>query len=125
MTPKRSAALVVENQPFVGLVASDILEEIGLDTFHAFAADEAISLLRSHPEIELLVTAADLSGPVDGLELTRRVSAERPDVRMVVTADAASMVGADVPNGTRWLQKPYASADLRALAGGKPQLLDA
>ena len=125
MTPKRSAALVVENQPFVGLVASDILEEIGLDTFHAYAADEAILLLRSHPEIELLVTAADLAGPVDGLELARRVSAERPGIRMVVTSDSGTLLGGDVPHGARVLHKPYASAELRAVAGGKPQLLDA
>jgi CheY-like chemotaxis protein len=124
MAPKRSAALVVENQPFVGLVASDILEEIGLETFHAFAADEALSLLRSHPEIELLVTAADLSGPVDGVELSRRVSAERPDVRMVITAGTAGQP-VEVPAGARFLQKPYTSAELRALAGAKPQLLDA
>ena len=123
MTSKRSAALVVDNQPFVGLVASDILEEIGLDTFHAFAADNALTLLRSHPEIELLVTAADLSGPVDGVELTRRVSAERPDIRMIITT-GSDLGSADVPRGASLLHKPYASAQLRALAAGLPVLLD-
>ena len=125
MSSKRSAALVVENQPFVGLVASDILEEIGLDTFHAYAADEAISLLRLHPEIELVVTAADLSGSVDGVELMRRVSAERPDVRTIVTTADMEQRPSDSPHGTCFLQKPYASAELRALAAGIPFLLQA
>lgn len=125
MAPKRSAALVVENQPFVGLVASDILNEFGLDTFHADGAAEAISLLRSHPEIELLVTAADLTGPVDGVELTRRVSTERPDVRTIITTAGAGVRSGDLPQSTRVLQKPYASADLRALAGGRAIFQDA
>ena len=107
------------------MVASDILQETGFETFHASDATDGMALLRAHPEIELLVTAADLSGPVNGLELTHRVSAERPDIRMVVTAGATAVRNTDVPEGTRLLEKPYASADLRALVAGKAELQDA
>ena len=56
MASSRPAALIVEDQPFVGLVASDILMESGFQTFHAYDAAAATLLLEEHPEIELIVT---------------------------------------------------------------------
>ena len=122
---RHAAALIVEGQPFVGMVASDILRETGFETFHASDALGAMALLRSHPEIGVLVTEADLAGPADGLELTRRVSAERPDVQLVVTSGGREVAAADVPVGARLLRKPYASAELRILVGELALLQDA
>ena len=119
-----AAALIVEGQPFVGMVASDILRETGFETFHASDASGAMALLRSHPEIEVLVTEADLAGPADGLELTRRVSAERPDIQLVVTSSGDDLSASDVPPGARLLRKPFTSAELRRLVA-RLTLLDA
>lgn len=110
-------ALIVEDQPFAGMVASDILRETGFETFHANDASGALAMLKSHPEIEVLVTEADLAGPVDGLELTRRVSAERPDIQLVVTSGERNVAASDVPSGARLLKKPYTSAQLRTVVG--------
>lgn len=118
-------ALIVEDQPFAGMVASDILRETGFETFHANDASGAMAVLRSHPEIEVLVTNADLSGPGDGLELTRRVSAERPDIQLVVTSGGSDLAVADMPKGARLLKKPYASAELRTLVSGMALLQEA
>ena len=115
MTPGRPAALIVEDQPFIGLVASDILRESGFDTFHAYDASDAAAMLRDHPEIEVVVTDAQLPGGIDGLELARRLSRERPDVRLVVTAAGPALAQSDVPAGARVLHKPYASGELRTL----------
>jgi CheY-like chemotaxis protein len=120
-----AAALIVEDQPFVGMVASDILRETGFETFHANDAPGAMAMLRSHPEIEVMVTEADLSGPGDGLELTRQVSAERPDIQLVVTSGGRDVSASDVPAGARLLRKPYASAELRTVVGGMALLQDA
>lgn len=125
LSGRPAAALIVEAQPFAGMVASDILKETGFETYHAFGADDALAILRSHPEIELLVTEAELSGPVDGLELTRRVSAERPDIRVVVTSGGMRFPTFDVPGGARLLRKPYASSELRSVVGGMALLQDA
>ena len=119
------SALIVEDQPFVGMVASDILQETGFATFHARDASDAMAMLRSHPEIELLITGADLSGQDDGVELTRAVSRERPDIQIVVTASGREILGSDVPEGTRVLRKPFSSSELRSLAGGASLLEDA
>jgi CheY-like chemotaxis protein len=123
MTPSRPAALIVEDQPFVGMVASDILRESGFDTFHAFDAEGAAQLLDEHPEIEVMLAEANLSGEVNGLELCRRVAVQRPDVQLVVTAAGAEPT--DVPTGARVLHNPYASGELRTVVAARSLLADA
>jgi CheY-like chemotaxis protein len=125
MPASRPAALVVEDQPFVGMVASDILRESGFDTFHAYDARDAAALLDQHPEIELVVTDAELSGDGHGIDLARQVSRERPNVQLVVTAADHDFALSEVPPGARVLRKPYASGELRTLVGAKNLLRDA
>ena len=122
MTPSRPAALIVEDQPFVGMVASDILRESGFETSHAYDASDAAVMLREHPEIEVVVTEAELPGDVTGLELCRRVSQERPHVQLVVTSAGRAPNPSEIPNGARLLRKPYASGELRTLVAAKALL---
>ena len=125
MTPSRPAALIVEDQPFVGMVASDILKESGFETFHAYDAESASQLLEEHPEIEVLITEAQLPGEVSGVDLCRQVSEQRPDVKLVVTATSPELHQARVPSGTRVLRKPYATGELQTLVRPQPQLAEA
>ena len=115
MTSSRPAALIVEDQPFIGMVASDILRETGFETFHAYDANDAAAVLQDHPEIEVVVTDAELQGDVTGVELCRRLSRERPDVQLVVTTATGQPAPSEVPRGARILHKPYASGELRTL----------
>ena len=124
MTPSRPAALIVEDQPFIGLVASDILRESGFETFHACDSQNASQLLKDHPEIEVVVTEAQLTGG-DGLEFARRVSLERPGIQLVVTGAGEELSSAELPQGARVLRKPYASGELRTLVAAKSLLQDA
>jgi CheY-like chemotaxis protein len=125
MNAIRPAALIVEDQPFVGMVASDILRESGFETFHAYDASAAAQMLDEHPEIAVVVTDAQLPGEINGLELCRRVSKERPNVQLVVTSAGQDLPASDVPLGARVLHKPYASGELRTLVAGKSLLAEA
>jgi CheY-like chemotaxis protein len=107
------------------MVASDILRESGFDTFHACDAKDAAALLEEHPEIEVVITDAELSGPAHGLELARQVSRERPNVQLVVTAAGHDLSRSEVPQGARVLRKPYASGELRTLVAAKNLLEEA
>lgn len=125
MPSSRPAALIVEDQPFVGMVASDILRESGFETFHAHDAEDAAAVLKQHPEIEVLITDAELQGAKGGLELARRVARDRPDMQLVVTAAGEDLSPTDIPEGARPLRKPYASGELRTLVASKALLADA
>lgn len=124
MNPSRPAALIVEDQPFVGMVASDILRESGFETFHAYDAKDAAQVLSDHPEIEVMITEAQLPGEENGIELCRRLSRQRPDLQLVV-ASGEDLGSADVPQGARVLRKPFASGELRTLVAAKSLLADA
>jgi CheY-like chemotaxis protein len=117
--------LIVEDLPFVGMVASDILRESGFETFHACDAQTAVGVLDEHPEIQLIVTDAELSGPVDGLELAHRLSREHPGAQLVVTTAGKELSASDIPQGARALRKPYASGELKTLVAAKSLLADA
>ena len=125
MTASRPAALIVEDQPFVGLVTSDILRESGYETFHAYDAADAAAVLSEHPEVEVVVTELELPGEVTGFELCCRVSRERPEVQLVVTSSGPQPSQSDVPPGARMLRKPYASGELRTLVAAKSLLEEA
>jgi len=125
MGASRPTALIVEDQPFVGMVASDILRESGFETFHAFDAEAATALLDEHPEIEVVVTEAQLPGEVNGVELCRRVSEQHPQVRLVVTAASPELHRDHVPNGAKVLRKHYASRELKTVVAETPLLADA
>lgn len=124
MGTDRPAALIVDDQPFLGLVASDILRESGFDTLHAYDANAAATMLEQHPEIELVVTDAQLPGEVDGLALCRKLAQERPNLRLVVTT-AENDVSREIPDNALVLRKPYASGDLRMLVAARPLLAEA
>ncbi len=119
------AALIVEDQPFVGMIASDILREAGFATFHAYDADEALQRLRDHPEIQVVLTEMELPGEVDGIELAHRVARERPGTRLVVASDGSERRLADLPRGARVIRKPFASAELSTLVCGMTLLQEA
>jgi CheY-like chemotaxis protein len=125
MPSSRPAALIVEDQPFVGLVASDILRESGFETFHAFDADAAAAVLGEHPEIAVIIADADLPGSLNGLELVRRMARERPNLQLVVTSAGKDVPLSEIPEGARMLRKPYASRELRTLVAALSPLQDA
>ena len=61
MASSRPAALIVEDQPFVGMVASDILQESGFETFHAYDAEAAAELLEEKSEVRVASRVSELS----------------------------------------------------------------
>ena len=121
----RPAALIVEGQPFVGMIASDILRESGFATFHAFDAEEALQRLSEHPEIEVILTEMELPGEVDGIELAHRVARDRPGMRLVIASNGSERELADLPPGARLIRKPFASAELSTLMCGMTLLQEA
>lgn len=111
----RPAALIVEDQPFVGMIASDILRESGFATFHAYDAQEALQQLGDHPEIDVVLTEMELPGEVDGIELAHRIASERPGTRLVIACEGSERRLADLPRGARVIRKPFATAELSTL----------
>lgn len=108
-TPSRDTAvvLVVEDDPLLRMNAVDMIEEAGYIAIEAPNADAAIRLLEDRSDILLIFTDIDMPGSMDGLALAHAVANRWPPVRIVATSGHFKVSETDLPNGGRFIPKPY------------------
>lgn len=112
--------LVVEDEPFLLMLAIDVVESAGYAAIGARNADEAIRILESDDAIRIVFTDIDMPGSMDGLKLARTVRGRWPPVNFIVTSGHVHINDRDLPERMRFFPKPYKSneiaAALRAMA---------
>lgn len=106
--------LVVEDAEALRILAKRILERQGYRVLLAANAGEALHLFKSNEVIDLILTDVIMPGG-SGPELTRRLVAERPGLKVLYmsgyTEDAISHHGVLDP-GIAFLHKPFTSESL-------------
>ena len=111
--------LVVEDEASVLRLVRRVLEAEGMVVMSAQDAEEALLLASQHPGvIDLLLTDVVMPG-LNGLELARRVVAERPLLKVLFMsgyADHAAVQRDIIDAGRPFLQKPFAPDRLLARA---------
>ena len=65
--------LVVEDEMMLRMRAVDIVEDAGFNSVEAVNADDAMAILESRSDIELLFTDIQMPGSMDGLNLAHAV----------------------------------------------------
>ena len=101
----KPAILVVDDEPFIRMAAADTVEDLGFCPIEAGDASEALDILSTHPEIELLFTDINMPGSMDGVALARCACRQRPDLGIIVTSGRERP--ASVPGDGTFLPKPY------------------
>ena len=101
------AVLVVEDEVLIRMSVVDDLEEAGFDVFEAGNTDEAISLLRTHPEIQALFTDIEMPGSMNGLRLAETVHDRWPPIKIIVTSGQVRVRKHDLPDDALFFPKPY------------------
>jgi CheY-like chemotaxis protein len=106
--------LVVEDEPFVMMVASEALREHGFAVVEASNAHEAVALLHGDDTISLMFSDVRMPGGMDGFQLARWTAERRPRVKILMTSGEAGT--GEPPTGFDWarnfIRKPYRLADL-------------
>lgn len=111
MDERKAIVLVVEDIPQVRATAVSILTGFGCKVFDCYNGEEALRLLREHPEIEVLFTDVRMPG-MDGLELSETARAMRPDLKIVLTS---GYVGEEeLPGELPFLRKPWRAEEVTA-----------
>jgi two-component system, response regulator PdtaR len=103
----RPVVLVVEDETLVRVTALAIIEESGFEAIAAGNADEAICALETRSDIRAVFTDVQMPGPMDGLKLAQVIRDRWPPVALLVTSGKTRTIGSDLPNGARFLPKPY------------------
>ena len=103
----RPVVLVVEDETLVRVTALAIVEESGFEAIAASNADEAICALETRSDIRAVFTDVQMPGPMDGLKLAQVIRDRWPPVALLVTSGKTRTIDSDLPNGARFLPKPY------------------
>jgi CheY-like chemotaxis protein len=120
----RSVALVVDDEAFARLYAVQVLLDQGYFVLEAADAEEGLEVLDAQDDISLLFTDISMPGDLDGLDLVDRVRGIRPDIALVVTSGHSIPAGGRLPEGVRFLPKPYTAHALNEAirsAAGRPE----
>ena len=108
--------LVVEDEVLVADMAKSILLNAGYNVELAHEAGKALEILR-RAKVDVVFTDIVMPGGMNGLELARRIEAERPEIPVLITTGYFRMPESDLARH-RVLRKPYdETALLTALEG--------
>ena len=114
--------LVVEDDPAVRFLVKDILVHHHYRVLEAADGEEALALAGEYgEEIVLLLTDMVMPGNVTGRELARRLTADRPQLKVIYTSGYSPDLfdgSLRLEEGVNYLPKPYNSAMLAEILRG-------
>ncbi|MEO8320032.1 MAG: response regulator [Bradyrhizobium sp.] len=108
----RPVVLIVEDEVLIRVDAVGSIEAAGFDVIEAANADEAIAILGQRSDIRLVFTDVHMPGSMDGLKLAHFVRDRWPPVKIVATSGHARISEQDLPQGGRFLPKPYTALQI-------------
>lgn len=111
---QRQVVLVVEDETLIRMNAAEMVEQAGFEPIVASDADEAIRILESRNDIRAVFTDVHMPGSMDGLGLARVVRNRWPPVALIVTSGQVNVLKTELPDGARFLRKPYEAAQFGA-----------
>jgi CheY-like chemotaxis protein len=109
---KRAVILVVEDELLIRLNAVEMIAEAGFEVVEAASADEAIAILEGRLDIAVVFTDIQMPGSMDGLKLAAAVRDRWPPIVIVATSGRVKLGPGDLPEGGRFLAKPYSPAEI-------------
>ncbi|KGM34344.1 response regulator [Inquilinus limosus] len=114
-----AAILIVEDEPFVRMMAEDAAQRLGLEPLTAIDGETAIALARARRAETLAILFTDIHMPPgpDGWTVARAVREIHPGIRVIYTSGQAGpeeCARLGVPQ-SRLLPKPYSSDELAAV----------
>lgn len=112
MTERHRTVLVVEDEAFARIAAADAIQEDGAAVYEAADADEALSVLEEHPEVNLIFSDINMPGPMDGISLVHEAHKMNPEVAILVTSGARTVEDDELPDHGSFLPKPYSPQKL-------------
>src|SRR5260370_27369392 len=112
---RRPVVLMVEDEFVLRKEAVDMIAAAGFEVVEAGNADEAIDILEARRDITVVFTDIQMPGSMDGLKLARAVRGRWPPIKIVATSGQGDLREMDLPEGGRFLRKPYSSGEIAGL----------
>ena len=100
------AILVVEDEMLLRMRAVDMVEDAGFTPIEAVNADDALAILESRSDIQLLFTDIQMPGSMDGLKLAYAVHERWPLIKIILVSGQLNLTEDDKPADSRFFGKP-------------------
>lgn len=113
--PGTGRILMVEDDDLARQSVGTKLLRLGYDVTSVPAAAEALAVLESDPQFDLLFTDVIMPGAMTGADLARDVARRWPSIRLLMTSgytEATFLGKVKMPEDVRLLSKPYSNAEL-------------
>lgn len=107
MNNGKAVVLVVEDSTLIRMGAVDLVLSAGYEALEARDADEAIRILESRFDIDLVFTDVQMPGTLDGIKLSHYIRDRWPPVKLIVASGKAILEESSLPEGSRFFSKPY------------------
>jgi two-component sensor histidine kinase/CheY-like chemotaxis protein len=104
--PPPPKVLVVEDEMLLRMRAVDIVEDAGFTAIEAMNADEALAILESRSDIDLLFTDIQMPGSMDGLKLAHAVYERWPSIKIILVSGKLTPTDSERPTDSRFFGKP-------------------
>jgi two-component sensor histidine kinase/DNA-binding response OmpR family regulator len=98
--------LIVEDEMLLRMRAVDMVEDAGYAAVEAVNADEALAILESRGDIELLFTDIQMPGSMDGLKLAHAVHERWPAIKIILVSGRLNPTDQDKPVDSLFFGKP-------------------
>src|ERR1700679_4018130 len=104
--PQPPKVLVVEDEMLLRMRAVDIVEDAGFIPIEAVNADEALAILESRSDVDLLFTDIQMPGSMDGLKLAYAVHERWPSIKIILVSGKLMLTDSEKPANSRFFGKP-------------------
>jgi PAS domain S-box-containing protein len=121
---KGQTVLVIDDEPTVRMLVTEILEESGYNAIEASDGPSGMRVLKTLPQLDLLITDVGLPGGMNGRQVADAARHERPDLKILFItgyADNAAVGNGHLDRGMHLLTKPF---EIEALARKIKEILD-
>jgi CheY-like chemotaxis protein len=118
--PKAEAGgtvLVVDDEPSVRMLVTEILEDLGYSAIEAADSTGGLTVLRSDARIDLLITDVGLPGGLNGRQMADAAREGRRDLKVLFItgyAENAAISNGHLEQGMHIVTKPFAMDHLAA-----------
>lgn len=103
----KAVVLVVEDSTIIRMGAVDLVLSAGYEALEANDADEAIRILESRSDIDLVFTDVQMPGTMDGIKLSHYIRDRWPPVKLIVASGKEILEESSLPEGSWFFSKPY------------------
>ncbi len=113
--------LVVDDEPTVRMLVTDVLSDLGYAALEAEDGPAGLKILQSKARVDLLITDVGLPGGMNGRQVADAARALRPELRVLFItgyAENAVVGNGQLEPGMAVLTKPFAMDDLASSIRG-------